>query len=485
MPPVKRATRRSSAKKVQLSPEALEEIVEVRAERMVRQHTIFDLKMILALAVIGVASIAMNVLASTTSTPSATEAAPVAPVATGRLVVNVKNTSATNSRIVLPAINPNAVVTSSASVGQTHLGGWDVSAEVEPVALKKVSFSAINTDFTVRTTAGEFKQMYLYNNAGELLGSGPLVNGTVQFMLNNYVIDPGKTETLSLKTVVLGSSFMKPNSMIRFGVNLQVANQWQAVGVNSGKNLSFTSIKFNTINYAIGALSNFNLYHLSIPVVYGPSSWSSSAVKTSVESKISSHRMMYTGEREVRVSKLMFNVSQVGMINTGVSSTSGVVKDFKLYESDGQNGLGKLLAVGTSCLVAQPTTTPKVNKVVIPGVGTCDVDNTYVSFDKNNDIDSAFDTFYLSSTTARNLVVVANTANAGNGLKAASIIRLATEIKGNTGPMATTNPKITLWNGGGIFYHYAPVGKTENVSAYNQLDSYPINKGYALTLMKI
>lgn len=140
MPPVKRATRRSSAKKVQLSPEALEEIVEVRAERMVRQHTIFDLKMILALAVIGVASIAMNVLASTTSTPSATEAAPVAPVATGRLVVNVKNTSATNSRIVLPAINPNAVVTSSASVGQTHLGGWDVSAEVEPVALKKSKF---------------------------------------------------------------------------------------------------------------------------------------------------------------------------------------------------------------------------------------------------------------------------------------------------------------------------------------------------------
>lgn len=468
MPPVKkRPVKRARA--VRVTPAALESMVEERAEAIVHRHNIFDLKMIVALAVIGIASMAMNALASTTSTTSTPNGAPVVAVSGGRLVVSARSDYYTNPRIV----TPNSTAPST-TIDQTILGVWDISAELESVALRKVSLSAINPDFTVRTTATEFGVLNLYNNSGILLASGNLVKGTVQFNLDNYVVEPGKPQSLTLKGVVNGSGVMKENSIIRFGVNLQVPNPWQAVGMSSLKDLGFTDFKFRNPNYAIGALTPFFLYHNSVPRVSSSwASWSVSNKPVAEESKIFPINIQTIGERDLRISKIMVNISASGMVNTGVSSTTGVINGFKLYESDSQNNLGKLLASSSNCLVAAKVGGPTVGTVTVPGIGTCSIGNVFVSFDQSNDENGSFNTLFIPTPEDRRFMVVANTTKAlvGNGGKSISILP---QIMGNTGPFPTSNPKVATWSGGGLFYHYTPKGKTENLSAYNQTDNYPV-----------
>lgn len=462
--PVRKTIRKTARRSVRKAVE-VEESPEMQAQKIHHLHTVMDFKVALALAFVAVSSMFITVYAKS---PTGGVTASVTPVATttGKLIVTAKVDSETVSHIV----TPTGATTSAGIV----LGKWNVVAENEPVALRKITLSAINADYTVRTGASEFDQLSLFTNSDVLLGSTAMVSGAAQFNTSGLVIEPGKPQTLILKSKVTGSGIMKENSMIRFGVNLQMANTWQAAGVNSGFDLGFTDIKFGSPTYAIGALTPLNLYHNSAPLIYSSfNSWSSGLKTPTENSKIFALNVLTRGDRDLRLGKIMINVSAIGMANGGFASTTGVVTDFKLYENTGDDSLGTLIGSASSCLVSPKVGGPQLGTVVLPGVGTCSIGNIFVTFDQKNDVNGAMDMLTVPAQSKRAFILTANTKKIRVG-KTSGTVSLVGKVLGSTGVFPSSNPKTAFWAGGGLSYYYTPVAGSENAVAYNQSDFYPV-----------
>ncbi|MBP7992038.1 MAG: hypothetical protein KAZ30_00070 [Candidatus Magasanikbacteria bacterium] len=453
-----------------------EEMPESQVQEIRHHHNIVDLKVAIALAFVVVSSMVITVyaksptgsLAASTSTPS------VVPTSTGRLLVAAKTDFETVSKIMTPTTSTPVTVAK-----------WTVAAELEPVALQRVRFNVINGDYSVRTTASEFGQLSLYDNySSEALATAPFVGGTdngyVEFNVKNFVIQPGQPRVLTLKSTINGSGIMKENSMVRFGVTLAASKSWQAVGVNSGKYLETKSIRFGVASYGAAVLSSLHLYHNAVPVVYPQTFGFGAKLEKSPEAKVFAFLVNGTGDRELRLSKMLVNISVNGMNNSGYSSSTGSITKFALHEVTGNGQLGPQLAVASGCLVSPKTGGAQMGSMVISGYGTCAIGNIYVTFDKNNDVNGALDSLTVPVGSSRRFMVVANTTNSFTG-KMSGAVTVSGKIAGTTGTFPSSDPKKPFWSGGGIFYHYTPVGGSENVAAYNQTDTYPV-VGYPLSL---
>lgn len=470
--PVRSSTRkpvkRRSARK------APEESAEMQVAEIRHHHNIVDLKVAIALAFVVVSSMVITAYAKSPSASltAATSTSSVVPTSTGRLLVSAKSDAETLSRVITPTTSTPVIVAK-----------WTVASEVEPVKLDRVRFNAINGDYTVRTNAGEFGQFSLYENYGSTpLATaayvGGIGNGYVEFNLSNFVVQPGQPRVLTLKSTINGSGIMKENSMIRFGVNLAAKNKWQAFGTNSGVNLDTLSIKFGATSYGMAALSSLHLYHNATPVVSATSPGTSS-LELSSQAKVFAFMVNGVGDRELRLSKFLINFQGTGMNNLGVPTTTGVISGFKLYEANSSGQIGTLLASASGCLVAPKVGGSQFGTMVVPGFGNCSIGKAYISFDTNNDVNSALNNLTVPVDGMRRFIVVANTNNMLVGKTTSGTVTLTGQISGNTGTFPSSDPKKPFWSGGGIFYHYTPIGGKENTYAYNQTDSYPV-MGYTL-----
>lgn len=470
--PVRSSTRKPVKRRsVRRAPE---ESLEMQVAEIRHHHNIVDLKVAIALAFVVVSSMVITTYAKSPSAnlTAVTSTSSVVPTSTGRLLVSAKSDTETLSRIMTPTTSTPVTVAK-----------WTVASEVEPVKLDRVRFNVINGDFTVRTNAGEFGQFSLYENYGSTpLATAAYVGGTgngyVEFNLSNFVVQPGQPRVLTLKSTINGSGIMKENSMVRFGVNLAAASKWQASGVNSGMNLDALSIKFGTASYGVAALSSLHLYHNATPVVYATSPGTSS-LELSSQAKTFAFIVNGRGDRELRFSKFLVNFQGIGMNNSGTPTTTGVISGFKLYEANSSGQLGALLASAPGCLVAPKVGGPQLGTMVMPGLGTCSIGKVYLSFDTNNDVNSALDNLTVPVDGMRRFIVVADTTNMLVGKTSGDTVTLTGQISGNTGTFPSSDPKKPFWSGGGIFYHYTPIGGKENAYAYNQTDSYPV-MGYML-----
>ena len=88
------------------------------------------------------------------------------------------------------------------------------------------------------------------------------------------------------------------------------------------------------------------------------------------------------------------------------------------------------------------------------------------------------DNLVIPAGQAKYFMLVADTTHALAG-KTSGQVSLIAQIAGNKGPLASSDPKVMFWSGGGVFYHYTPTGKSENTSAYNHSNSYPAT-GYPM-----
>lgn len=443
-----------------------EEVPEIQAQEIRHLHNVLDFKVALALALVVISSLVINVyakgpngsLAASTSTPS------VLPVSTGHLIVSPKSDSTSFSRIILPSAQP------------VQVAKWNLVAENEPVKLERVRFSIVNADYSIRATASEFGIISLYGNDNvTLLGqAAPVVGsnkGYVEFSGLNLVIQPGEPQTLSLRAVINGSGIMKQNSMIRFGVNSSAAMQWKGTGVTSGAPVFRQSISYEPVAYTIGAPSSLNLFHNSAPVAF--SGTLENKLTLSALAPIFKFTIQNPGDRELRIGKLLVNVMATGLNNAGSPTTTGFVNSFKLYEANSTGNLGQPIASAGNCLISPTATGPKLGTSVIPGTGTCSLSSVFLTFDRNNDVNSLMDNLTIPAGNSRTFIVTADTTNSLNG-KISGSITLNAQLSGNTGTFPSTDPTKPSWGGGGIFYYYTPVAGKENAQPYNHSDSYSV-----------
>ncbi len=450
-----------------------EESPEIRAQEIRHLHNVLDFKVAVALAIVVIASLVINVyakgpsgnLAAVTSTSS------FATSSIGRLIVSPKLDATANSRIILPSATP------------VQLAKWNVVAENEPVKLERVRFSIVNSDYSIRALASEFGIVSLYGNDNvTLLGqAAPMVGankGYVEFSGLSVVVQPGEPQVLSLRAAINGSGLMVQNSMIRFGINGSAAMQWKGVGVNSGTSVFRQNISYEPVAYAIGAPSPLNLFHNSAPVAIAGTLESN--LSMSSIAPIFKFTILNPGDRDLRIGKLLVNVMTTGLNNVGSSTTTGFVKGFKLYEENSSGNIGQQIATTNNCLISPTATGPKLGTTLIPGTGTCSLSSVFLTFDRNNDVNSVMDSLTIPVGSSRTFVVTADTTNIFNG-KMFGSVTLNAKLSGNTGTFPSTNPKKPSWGGGGIFYYYTPVAGKENTQPYNQSDSYSV---FGPTLVK-
>lgn len=443
-----------------------EETPEIQAQEIRHLHNVLDFKVALALAFVVVSSLVINVYAKgpNGSLSATTSTQDVLPVNTGRLIVSAKSDSTTASKIIVPSAAP------------IQLAKWSVVAENEPVKLERVRFSIVNADYSIRATASEFGKISLYGNDSVTLlaEAAPVVGankGYVEFSGLNVLIQPGEPQTLSLRAVINGSGIMKQNSMIRFGINGSAAMQWKGTGVNTGTPVFRQSISYDPIVYSIGAPSPLNLFHNSAPVAFAGTL--DSKLPLNSLSPVFKFTIQNPGDRELRIGKLLVNVMAYGLNNVGSPTTTGFVNGFKLFEANSSGGLGQPIATAGNCLTSPTVTGPKLGTAVIPGTGTCSLSSVFLTFDRNNDVNSLMDNLTIPAGNSRTFVVTADTSNILNG-KVSGSVSLNAQLSGNTGTFPSTDPKKPSWGGGGIFYYYTPVAGKENAQPYNHSDSYSV-----------
>jgi len=461
--PVKsaRPVRRLTAKRNLAEELPIESAQEIR-----HHHNMIDLKVAIALAFVVVSSMVINVYAQTPvgGVASTTSTTGTVPVQTARLYISATSDSTTASKIMAPATSP------------VQVAKWTVTAENEVVSLQRVRFNIVNADYSIRYTASEFGAMNLYAGDGVTLlaQSVPVLgrnNGYVEFSGFNLEIQPGQPQTLSLRAVISGSGIMKPNSMVRFGINSSSLARWQGVSVNTGAVLAADKIKPDTTVYGIGGPTPLNLFHNTAPVAHSQSLDSVLALNSTA--KIFKFSITNPGDREMRISRLMIKTVASGLNNQNKPTTTGYITGFKLYEANSYGELGTQLASSGNCLISPTAFGPKLGTAIIPGVGTCSLSSLFVNFDQKNDLDNHFDNFTISAGSSRSFVLTADTSNSLVG-KMSGAVSLNAQLSGGTGTFPSSDPKQAFWAGGGIYYHYTPVNGVANAFPYNQSDSYSV-----------
>lgn len=459
--PVKALKRKRSVSQSKRRAKAIEKMVEDRAEEILYKHNLFDIKILIALIVIGIASFVVTSFAATLNTVAATTTPSVTATSSIRMHISPTADATTVSRIIIP----------TASTTPVQVAKWNLMAKSETLVVNKIKVAVINSDFSVRNSASEFGTLSLYGNNGKtLLGSTTLANGYATFSNLNIQLLAGQVQTVSLRATINGSGIMKEKSMIAFGFDAEALKGWSVKSQITGEIINPVSLLSYPSRFGIGSLTPLNLYHNTAPII--TTKTDSSVLPLLNAAPIFKFTIVNPGDREMRLTKMLLDTS-VGGLATSATTSIGFINDFKLYDANFQGGLGSKLAEFKACVTSPMATGPKTGTTTVPWAGTCYLSNVHLTFDQTNDVNNLFDSLTILAGGSRTFILVANTTNSLQG-KVSGGVSVMTKILGGTGPAVTIDPKKPRWSDGGIWFRYSPVGGTENTVDYRESDSYPV-----------
>lgn len=400
---------------------------------------------------------------TTTSTPPITTPSSTPKITSvGSLQITAVSDSTTASSIKVPQKNKYL----------TQLGKWSLTAKDEPIMVKHIRLALVDKTYTLKKNASEFDSLILSITDPSLSGmeiiTTGLNNGYIDADINGLVVNPDKPVSLILRGYINDSGIMTPGAIEAFAVSNSGNTGWVAVGASSGNALKSDQITASPSVFGWNGLSTFYLYHNSaLSFSAGKLGAESSLMKPSSESLIMPVTVSTIGERDIRLGKIIVAVDTSGLASY-TSSSTGMITNFKLFESKDDGSPLILLGTVNTCITGGDKT---VHGTVKVGTKSCYVNSATLIFDKNNS--SGLNSFVIPQNQARSLRLTADTTSALVGDKTSGVSIKGT-INGKKGwQQHPTDPKRSEWGQGSFYYYYTPVGGKENAMAYTASDSYP------------
>ena len=375
--------------------------------------------------------------------------------------VNGQTVTVGAGNLVVTAVSDATTISSVYGPGRTgvQLGKWKVAAANDDVTLSKLTLTTRYSGSAAdATTLGTFSSLSLYDGT-TLLASGNYVAGDVVFTGFSSTVSMDSYKVLTLKGNTNSSGVITNNTSTAFVIkddsNTSIEARSAAGALLGTADISATSSGNVGPAETRFATSTAYIYHDAYPTVVAGSV--GTAIDVATNAKIFKFTVTNSGTRDLRFGSTTIAVSVSGLQATDMSS-SGTIKDFRLYEEGATAGtLGTYLA-GSSASTADVT------------VGTTtQVSATNITFDPTNDQNSLLDSFLVSPGASRTLIMTANTNNMCVAKTVNTSVNLSAKISGSTGWSGT------IWNTGNLFYYSTPVGGTENVVPYSASDSYDVS----------
>jgi len=367
-----------------------------------------------------------------------------------------QNVTVGNGTLGIAAASDASTISKIYGPSQTgvQLGKWKLSAASDSVTLNKLSFTLRLPDgapIIDYTTSGLFGLLTLYDSTGAALATGNYVAGNVVFTGLTLEIPMDSYKVITLKGNTNGSGVINKDQPVDFVIKSNSNTDMEARS-GAGSLLAAADIGLTTAgsNSAMErfATSSAYIFHDAYPTITATSLGSALALDT--KAQILKFTVTNSGARDLRVGSTTISVSVSGLAGAGTSS--GTIRDFRLYEDNGSGGLGTYLAVNDT-VVNSSTANPST-----------------VTFDGAQ----AATTGSMSNITigpgaAITFIVTADTSNMGTSKTSGTSVTLSAKIAGSTGWSGSA------WNTGNLFYYYTPVGGSENTVPYSASDSYEVS----------